>query len=72
VIQFLLFLFDALAGFAMIALGLAYTSEPVNCTVEVELVSAEYFIAENDGEMLSADCASLIEFEPEPAEVFRI
>lgn len=71
-IQFLLFIFDLLAGFAMISLGLAYTSDASDCAVDVQLVSAEYFIAENSGESSASDCASIIDFVTEPAEVFRI
>ncbi|WP_420433391.1 hypothetical protein [Hyphobacterium sp.] len=71
-IQFLLFVFDLLAGFAMISLGLAYTRDASDCAIDVQVVSVEYFIVEESGETAASDCASIFEFVPEPAEVFRI
>ncbi|WP_421787415.1 hypothetical protein [Hyphobacterium sp.] len=71
-VQFLLFIFDALAGFAMLSLGLAYTSDAEDCAVDVQLVSAEYFIADDTDGTATVDCAATIDFEREPAEVFRI
>lgn len=71
-IQFLLNIFEALASFAMLSLGLSFTTQVENCAVQVELVPAEYFVIDYALESEAHGCATSSNGEAEPVEVFRI
>lgn len=71
-IQFLLHIFEALAGFAMLSLGLSFTAEAEPCAAEVELVSADYFIADYAEAPEASSCVNSNAPDAEAVEVFRI
>ena len=70
--QFLVYIFEALAGFALLSLGLSMTAETPECVAEVELVPADYFIAEYTYEPDSPACLTGSSADDEAVEVFRI
>ncbi|MEE2526251.1 hypothetical protein V0U79_07720 [Hyphobacterium sp. HN65] len=71
-VQFLLNLFEAFAGFAMLSLGLSFTAEIDTCVMEVELIPAQYYAADFAIEPDARACVTSGEAESEATEVFRI
>ncbi|GJL97809.1 MAG: hypothetical protein DHS20C06_16260 [Hyphobacterium sp.] len=69
--QFLISIFELLAGLAMMFLGISY-SEPEACDSIVQLVPAHY--SQIDAKALTSPiaCATFDDVEKEATEVFRI
>jgi hypothetical protein len=69
--QFLISIFELLAGLAMMFLGISY-SEPVSCETVVQLVPAHYSPVDEKALASPIACTSFDEVEEEATEVFRI
>jgi len=70
-IQFLTMIFDWLAGFAMMSLGLTVTDADV-CAVEADIIPVQYVVIEQPIDVSAQECISSDHEDAEPVEVFRI
>jgi hypothetical protein len=69
--QFLISIFELLAGLAMMFLGISY-SEPEVCDSVVQLVPAHYSPVDAKALTSPIACATFDDVEKEATEVFRI
>jgi hypothetical protein len=70
-LQFLTLLIDWVAGFAMMFLGLSYTT-PESCDVRMHVMPVHYVESVEPSDLQMVSCASYETEDDEEVEVFRI